>query len=361
MPRAIPVDLEDRSYRISVGGGLLDEVGSACVELGLGSNTLVVTDANVGPLYADRCEASLREAGFTVARATVTAGEPSKSLTCLAALYTEALAAGLTRKSCIVALGGGVVGDLAGFAAASYLRGVDYVQVPTSVVAMVDSAVGGKTGINLPEGKNLVGAFYQPRAVLVDPQVLRTLPEREYLSGLAEVVKYGIIRDRGFFALLESRVADLLARDEGLLGEIIARSCELKADVVRLDEREGGLRAILNFGHTLGHAVEKVAGYGVLLHGEAIAIGMVYAAELSVRELDMPAEDAARIRLLLEKLKLPTTQGGYPWRDLRKVMQVDKKADAGVPRFVLAREVGKAEFGCVVPDETLEHAWSDAG
>jgi 3-dehydroquinate synthase len=235
------------------------------------------------------------------------------------------------------------------------------VQVPTSVVAMVDSAVGGKTGINLPQGKNLVGAFYQPRAVVIDRDTLATLPEREYVSGLAEVVKYGVIRDRGFFELMEERAGDILAKDPDLLGELIMRSCRIKAEVVGQDEREGGLRAILNFGHTLGHALEKVAGYGAFLHGEAIAVGMVYAARVSASELGLAEAEVQRLSQLLERLGLPVAAPGHAWAALRQAMSVDKKVSGGVPRFVLARRMGEVEFGCEVSEETLSRCWEGEG
>ena len=337
---------------------MLDELGATCAALGVGKQCLLVTDTHVDPLHGDRCVESLAQSGFRVGRAVVDAGEPSKSERVLFELYSEALRHGLDRQAFVVALGGGVVGDLAGYAAASYLRGLPYVQVPTSVVAMVDSAVGGKTGINLPQGKNLVGAFHQPAAVLADWEALRTLPKREYVSGLAEVVKYGVIRDADFFKLLEDRADDFLSLDADLLETMITRSCEIKAEVVQCDEREGGLRAILNFGHTLGHALEKVAGYGEFLHGEAISVGMVYAGQVSVREQGLSQEACDRLTALLARLGLPTAAPSYKWAQLREAMGVDKKVKGGVPRFVLARELGEVEFGCEVSEAVLEEVWN---
>jgi 3-dehydroquinate synthase len=241
----------------------------------------------------------------------------------------------------LVALGGGVVGDLAGFAAASYLRGVDFVQVPTTLLAMVDSAVGGKTGINLPAGKNLVGAFHQPALVLADLATLETLPVREFNAGMAEVIKYGIIRDAEMFAEIESNVGAVSRLDPVLLRRLVRRSCELKAEVVGLDEREGGLRAILNYGHTLGHAIENVAGYGEYLHGEAISIGMVYASQLSETVCGLPAEATRRQRRLFEAFGLPVKRQGFSWDALFEAMTVDKKAEDALPRFVLAESLGK--------------------
>jgi 3-dehydroquinate synthase len=328
--------------------------------LGLEGKGLVVTDSNVGALHGEACRASLESQGYDIALCTVPAGETSKSHEQLVAIYDAALEAGLTRKSFIVALGGGVVGDLAGFAAASYLRGVPMVQVPTSLVAMVDSAVGGKTGINLPQGKNLIGAFYQPSLVLVDTDLLSTLPEREYISGLAEVIKYGIIWDDAFFQVLEARQDDMRNKSVDLVQNMVSRSCEIKAEVVRQDEREGGLRAILNFGHTLGHALEKVAGYGAYLHGEAISVGMAYAGRLSMKETGWPEPEYKRMVRLLEAVGLPVTAGETRWAPLREAMSVDKKVEGSTPRFVLAEKIGNVCFGCDVDEGSMEAAWTNA-
>lgn len=357
MTNTVKVELDERSYDIRIGAGLLPQLGALCSDLGLKGRCLVVTDSNVDVAQGNACMSALQAAGFDAAKYVLPAGESSKDLAQLARIYTHALAHGMDRGALMVALGGGVVGDLAGFAAATYLRGIALVQVPTSVVAMVDSAVGGKTGINLPEGKNLVGSFYQPALVLADRDTLGTLPEREYISGLAEVVKYGMIRDRALFEMLEERAAGVLAKEVALLDRIIARSCEIKADVVRQDEREGGLRAILNFGHTLGHALEKVSGYGRYLHGEAIAVGMVYAAHLSARQTGFPAASAARLSRLLEKLGLPVAAPGVDWKTLRKTMDVDKKTVGLKPKFVLAKEIGDVVFGAEVAEDTLQEAW----
>ena len=357
MSRTVEVDLGERSYPIRIGEGTLPSLGEVCRRAGLGGRCLVITDGNVGPLYVGPALDALAKAGIDAEEATVPAGEASKSGDRLFELDSKALAAGLDRKSFIVALGGGVVGDLAGYAAASFLRGIPFVQVPTSIVAMVDSAVGGKTGINLPEGKNLVGSFHQPSAVLVDLDAVATLPSREYVSGLAEVVKYGIIRDAAFFGEIESSADRVRTGDRGLLEALVSRSCEIKAEVVHEDEREGGLRAILTFGHTLGHAIEKVAGYGAYLHGEAIAIGMVYAARLSVAERGLPPAEAERIARLLEALGLPVRAPGLGWDRLREAMGVDKKSVGRAPRFVLADAVGSVAFGCTVAEERLEETW----
>lgn len=357
MPTNVRVRLGDRSYSIEIGTGLLASLGARCRRLGLGSACLVVSDATVFSLYGRVACKSLEASGFLVATAVVPAGEKSKSPEMLLSLYTAALMAGLDRKSFIVALGGGVVGDLAGYLAASFLRGLPYVQVPTTLLAMVDSSVGGKTGINLPQGKNLVGAFHQPAHVLADLSTLATLPRRELRAGLAEVVKYGVIRDAAFFRRLEACAADLATGKAAVLGPIIARCCEIKADVVGKDEREGGLRAILNFGHTLGHAVEQATGYRRYLHGEAVSLGMVFAARVSVAVAGMKRLDAARLEALLLKLGLPVKYPRLAWPKLRSAMAVDKKSSGGMPKFVLARRIGKVAWGCGVSETVLRKTW----
>ena len=274
----VEVDLGERSYPIVIGRDF-----EGLPEISAGTAVLLVSDTNVEPLYGESCAAMLEECGCKVTRIVVPAGESTKSMEHALQLYDAALAGQLDRKSYMVALGGGVVGDLTGFAAATYLRGINLIQVPTSLLAMVDSSVGGKTAVNLPQGKNLVGVFYQPHAVQINLDTLNTLPDREYFSGLAEVVKYGVIMDAAFFEFLEKHVAELLKRDYDILSKVVARCCEIKADVVRQDEKESGLRAILNYGHTLGHAIENRCGYGKLLHGEAVAVGMAYAALLSAQ------------------------------------------------------------------------------
>lgn len=354
----VTVDLGSRAYKINIGAGVLKRLGSLCAGAGLKGRCLVITDENVGTRYADAVLGSLTAAGFSAALETLPAGEQTKCGDRLFSLYSRCIAAGLDRRSFIVALGGGVIGDLAGYAAATYLRGIPFVQVPTSLLAMVDSSVGGKTGINLPEGKNLVGAFHQPRLVLADLETLETLPEREYRAGLAEVVKYGIIRDAAFFELLEARAADLETLDDkALLAKIVGRCCELKAEVVAQDEREGGLRAVLNFGHTAGHALEKVAGYGEYVHGEAVSIGSVFAARASVELTGLPQAECDRIERLLKLLHLPVKAPGYAWPDLRAALSVDKKSVAGLPKFVLASAIGTVSIGNDIPEEQMERLW----
>lgn len=360
MAHPVRVNLGERSYDIAIGSGLLPGLGESCRSVVAGKRVLLVADATVDGLYGNRADASLAAAGFEVVRAVVPAGEESKSGAHYLALLEKAAAAALDRHACVVALGGGVVGDLAGFVAATYLRGVSFVQVPTTLLAMVDSAVGGKTGINLPQGKNLVGAFHQPALVVCDTDLLRTLSEREFAAGLAEVIKYGIIYDAGLFAQLE-RDMEGLEDDHAALAGIIARSCAIKAEVVGQDEREAGLRAILNFGHTLGHALEKVAGYGMFLHGEAVGVGMAYAARLSARVQGLPEDQVQRIVDLIRRAGLPVKAPRLAWADLRRAMDVDKKSRGGQPRFVLAERIGHVAWGCVVPEPVLEEAWHAGG
>lgn len=298
---------------------------------------------------------ALAVAGFEPLLLKVPAGETAKSLKTVQACYDQLAAHRLERKSFIVALGGGVVGDLAGFVAATYLRGIAFVQVPTTLLSQVDSSVGGKVGVNLKAGKNLVGAFYQPRLVLCDLSSLVTLPDREYRSGLAEVIKYGIIYDAQLFKKLERDMPKLLQRRTETLAAVVARCCEIKAEVVRQDETESGLRAILNFGHTVGHALEAISGYGRFLHGEAIAIGQVAAARLSAGLLGLTDPELRRIRELLTKAGLPTTMKLSPAQQQKatRAMMLDKKVSAGEVKFVLASRIGKVKFGQRVPAALL--------
>ncbi len=360
MATHVHVDLGERAYDIQIAPGLLAGLGESCRKVASGRRVLLVTDATVDALYGAKATASLAAAGYEVARVVVPAGEESKSGAQLFALYDAAVAHHLDRKDCVLAIGGGVVGDLAGFMAATYLRGVRMIQVPTTLLAMVDSAVGGKTGINLAQGKNLVGSFYQPALVLCDTDLLRSLSRREFAAGLAEVIKYGIIWDESLFHRLERELVDLPAWPAEL-DAIIARSCAIKAEVVRHDERDSGLRNILNFGHTLGHALENVAGYGTLLHGEAVGVGMVYAARLSSAVKGLSPSCVQRVESLVRKAGLPVAAPRYGWPDLRRAMEVDKKGEGGQPRFVLADRLGHVEWGCVVPEQVLEEAWHAGG
>jgi 3-dehydroquinate synthase len=348
MNRTIEVALGERSYRIRIGTGLLDDASEWRDSL-RGRHALVVTDAHVAPLYLDRLRGGL--APHKHDALVLPAGESSKTLANTERIFDALAALGANRDGAIIALGGGVIGDLAGFAAACWMRGIDLVQMPTTLLAMVDSSVGGKTGVNVDAGKNLVGAFHQPRAVIADTGTLATLPPREYAAGLAEVVKYGAIGDASFFAWLESSADALLANEPDALAEAIAFSCAYKAGVVARDERETGERALLNFGHTFGHALEAERGYGELLHGEAVAIGMVAAATLSARLGLARAEDADRLVRLLARFGLPTTLPPTSADALLARMRLDKKNVGGRIRLILWRGIGKAEIAPDV-DET---------
>ncbi|NBV21151.1 MAG: 3-dehydroquinate synthase [Proteobacteria bacterium] len=356
--RSVKVSLGTRSYEIKIDSGLLAGLGPDCATLKLGQKCAVITDTNVAQRYAKPALTSLKRAGFEAVLITVPAGETAKRLKHVESCFNQLAEHRLERKSFIVALGGGVVGDLAGFVAASYLRGIPFVQVPTTLLAQVDSSVGGKTGVNLAAGKNLVGAFYQPRLVLCDLASFRTLPEREFRAGLAEVIKYGIIYDAELFAFLERDMAKILRRDAPSLAHIVARSCEIKADVVSQDETEGGLRAILNYGHTIGHAIEAITAYGRYLHGEAISVGQVAASLISAELLGLPAQDVERIRTLFiaaglpVSIRLTSTQRSK----LLAAMTLDKKVSAGEIMFVLAERIGKVIWGQKVPSAAVNRA-----
>jgi 3-dehydroquinate synthase len=362
--RTVSVQLGSRSYAIKIAPGLLDQLGRECACLKLGRRCAVITDDNVGKHYAKAALKSLSASGFESMLFTIPAGEKSKHIAVVEKCYDQLAARRLERRSFIVALGGGVVGDLAGFVAATYLRGIPFVQVPTTLLAQVDSSVGGKTGVNLKAGKNLVGSFYQPQLVLCDLDALKTLPKREYLSGLAEVIKYGVIYDAILFAQLERNLPKLLRRDVKSLRDVIARCCEIKADVVGQDETESGLRAILNFGHTIGHAIENSSGYGKYLHGEAIAIGQVAAARLSHKILGLPSGDMMRIEKLFVQAGLPVKikLNSAQRKKLFAAMKFDKKVSGGEIKFVLAEKIGKVVWGQkVLPsmiEEILAPGWA---
>lgn len=333
----LTVALAQRSYPIIIESGLLGAPMNATAT-GHGA-VLIVTDSHVGPLYAERLKRCIGRPDCPVW--SMPAGEQEKNLARFAELLDFLAASGMTRDSCLLALGGGVVGDLAGFAAACYMRGIAFIQVPTSLLAMVDSSVGGKTAVDLPAGKNLAGAFHQPKAVWIDPEVLDTLPDREYIAGLAEVVKAGAIAGGEFFSWLETHAEALAAKDPAAVGEAIARSCRLKADIVARDETEQGDRALLNFGHTFGHALEVLLDYGSLVHGEAVAIGMALAAEYSAQLGLAGLDEADRLKRLLQGFGLPTQLPAAmdPERIVEK-MRLDKKALRGELRLVLWRGIG---------------------
>jgi 3-dehydroquinate synthase len=335
------VALGARAYPIHIGAGLLDEPQLYAPHLRAGA-VAVLSDSQVAPLYLARVGKALEKAGARVLSVVVEPGEQAKSWSTLDRVFDALLAARCGRDSLLVALGGGVIGDLGGFAAATYQRGIPFLQVPTTLLAQVDSSVGGKTAINHARGKNMIGAFHQPLAVIADVGTLDSLPERELRAGVAEVIKHGFILDPAFVEWLESNIEKLLARDRHALAHAVRRSCELKAQVVAEDEREAGQRAILNFGHTFGHAIEAGAGYGEWLHGEAVAAGMVMAAELSARVGSLRREDAERVTRLIARAGLPVRGPKLALDKYLELMQVDKKAAAGKVRFILLDGVGRA-------------------
>lgn len=339
--RSVTVTLGERSYDIRIKPGILGEIGPCLSALGIKGKVGVVTNPVVGRLYAAGVLRSLRAAGLDASTIVLPDGERTKSLHSVSAILDALIKARFERGSALVALGGGVIGDVTGFAASIYMRGIPFVQVPTTLVAQVDSSVGGKTGVNHPLGKNLIGTFFQPRLVLVDPDTLRTLPPREWTAGLAEVIKYGVIADEAFFAYLEQHMDRLLKLEAEPVGHVIARSCEIKASVVAQDERESDIRRILNYGHTIGHALESLGGYRTLIHGEAVAIGMVQEADLA-RHLGRCAPDVVeRQRALVSRAGLPDAVPAATFSQLWAAMQHDKKVAQGRVYCVLPERIGR--------------------
>lgn len=349
----LSVDLAKNSYDIVIERGALASLGQRCRAVGLKGVAAVISNPTVAVLYGAAVQESLAAAGFTVVQLEIPDGEEYKNSTTLNRLYDDLLAAGIDRGSFVVALGGGVVGDVAGYAAATWMRGIPFVQAPTTLLAQVDSSVGGKTGIDHPKGKNLIGAFYQPRLVLIDVDTLATLDQRQFRAGLAEVIKYGVVIDRPFFEFIESNCAAILAMDPDFLIKIILRSCQLKAEVVELDEKETGLRAILNYGHTLGHAFESVSGYRGLVHGEAVALGMTLAARVSVAEGLCSQEDSSRISALIVKCGLPVEIPHYDRKLLLNAIAADKKSKVGSITFICNQGIGMYAMSHHTPEELL--------
>jgi 3-dehydroquinate synthase len=339
--RRVPIDLGDRSYSIDVGAGLLADPGT-WASTPPAASALIVTNDTVAPLYGERVTAMLQMRYPVVHSVVLPDGEVHKDWSTLNLIFDALLQHGCDRKTVVFALGGGVVGDMAGFAAASYMRGVPFVQVPTTLLAQVDSSVGGKTAINHPLGKNMIGAFYQPKQVICDLDTLQSLPPRELSAGLAEVIKYGPISDLDFLAWIEANIDALMARDPAALAHAVVRSCEIKAWVVGQDERETGLRAILNFGHTFGHAIEAGLGYGQWLHGEAVGCGMVMAAQLSQRLGGVDTAFVQRLTSLIQKAGLPVVGPDLGADRYLELMRVDKKAEAGAIKFVVLDRSGHA-------------------
>ena len=339
--QTLSVALGERSYPVHIGTGMIGESSLYAPHV-KGRRIAVVTNPVVAPIYLATLQEALARAGAQSIPVLIEDGEQAKGWATLDRVFDALLAAHLGRDSLIVALGGGVVGDLAGFAAATYQRGIPFIQVPTTLLAQVDSSVGGKTAINHARGKNMVGAFHQPLAVIADVGTLNSLPDRELRAGIAEVIKHGLILDLEFLEWLEARIDSLLARDPAALEHAVRRSCELKARVVATDERESGVRAILNFGHTFGHAIEAGVGYGEWLHGEAVATGMVMAAELSARAGTLRRQDADRVKALIARAGLPVRGPKLSADRYLELMQVDKKASGGRVRFILLDGLGRA-------------------
>jgi 3-dehydroquinate synthase len=347
--QTLTVDLGDRSYPIEIGAGLLAE-GFDLNRYLAGDSCLIVTNETVAPLYLEKLQGCLKDAG--VRSTALPDGEAFKTVATVESILDELVTSKAGRDTTVVALGGGVVGDIAGFAAACYMRGVAFIQVPTTLLAQVDSSVGGKTGVNHPGGKNLIGAFHQPEIVLIDTDTLSTLPDRELRAGLAEVIKYGAIIDSDFFAWLESNMSALLERDPAALAYAIRRSCEIKAAIVAEDEREAGKRALLNFGHTFGHAIENTVGYGEWLHGEAVATGMLMAASMS----GIDTAERERLAGLVAAAGLPVMPPPVGAAKLREAMKLDKKVKGNQLRFVLLRSLGDAFVTSDYPVDALDEA-----
>jgi 3-dehydroquinate synthase len=351
--QTLTVGLFERSYPIHIGSGLL-----ALAELLQSAiprkRVAIVSNTTVAPLYLEKLKNTLQSIGVSSIEIILPDGEQYKNSDTLNLIYEALLTHRCERTTPLIALGGGVIGDMTGFAAASYLRGVPFIQIPTTLLSQVDSSVGGKTGINHPLGKNMIGAFYQPQLVLADTDTLNTLPDNELAAGLAEVIKYGLIRDLPFLEWLEKNMSKLLARDTAALQYAITRSCQNKAEVVAADERESGERALLNLGHTFGHAIESGMGYGVWLHGEGVAAGTIMAADLSQRLGWISAEDVTRIRTLFERAKLPVVAPNLGVEKYLNWMGLDKKVEGGKMRFVLLKKIGKAVVYGDVPPALLQ-------
>ncbi len=360
--RVIEVELGSRSYPIVIGAGIIDD-GSLIARHLTGNRVVVVSNDTVAPLFLEPIEHGLLQAGKEVLVIRLPDGEKYKTWETLNSIFDAMLGARCDRTTAIIALGGGVVGDVAGFAAATYQRGIPYIQIPTTLLSQVDSSVGGKTAINHPLGKNMIGAFYQPRLVLADIATLKSLPERELSAGLAEVIKYGAIMDAGFFAWLEEHMDQLVAREPDALGHAVEVSCRCKAEIVAADERESGKRALLNFGHTFGHAIEAGLGFGTWLHGEAVGAGMLLAAKLSMRQGDIGEQDVLRLEHLLKRAGLPTRAPALGVQRYLELMGYDKKVHNGKLRLVLLKSIGEAylsgDFSADALSQVLEEIPND--
>jgi len=352
----VRVDLGERSYDIAIGSNMLRSIGTSLDPFDFSPKVAIVSNTTVHPLYGDVVSNSLKKAGFDVVTVTIPDGEEYKDLLRVEHIYNELLKAKLDRSSSLIALGGGVIGDMTGFAASTYMRGISYIQVPTTLLAQVDSSVGGKTGVNHKLGKNMIGAFWQPRLVWIDVKTLNTLQKREFLAGLAEVIKYGVIWDEELFDFLEKNRTRILNLDRDVLMYVIKRSCEIKAEVVSKDEREAGLRSILNFGHTIGHAIETASGYRKYLHGEAVSIGMCLEAKLASMLDLINNKKVVRIKSLIDSYSLPSEMPlGADVEHILSSMKLDKKAVAGELKFILPEEIGRVRIHKGVSGKTLRN------
>ena len=354
----VHVDLGTRGYPIHVGHGILRDFGEAYVDRGLGRSAAIITNPTVAPLYLEPVREGLEDAGVSVSLISMPDGEEHKTLETAGSIHGDLIRAGLDRKSCIVALGGGVIGDAAGFVAATYMRGIDFVQIPTTIVAQVDASVGGKTAVDHPLGKNMIGAFHQPRMVYIETETLATLPRRELVSGMGEVIKHAVIRDPELFGFLEARLEEVLDLevDAEALDWLIAQNCRIKAAVVEADETEKGLREILNYGHTVGHAVEVATGYRVYKHGEAVCLGMLAAGKIALDKGCWDRDSFERQNTLLRRLGIPAGARDLELGQILDRMASDKKARGGTIRFVLPEEIGRA-----VSCDTVTRAEMEAG
>ncbi len=357
--REIKVELGDRSYGIVIDSGIAGGIGKAIEPFGFSRRLALVSNPTVYALYGKAVAGSIRNSGFDLVEVIIPDGEEYKNLSSLEKIYEESLKARLDRRSAMIALGGGVIGDITGFAASTYMRGIDFIQVPTTLLAQVDSSVGGKTGVNHALGKNMIGTFWQPRLVWADAATLETLPRKEFLSGLAEVVKYGVIWDNGLFEFLERNAGKVLRLEKETLEYLIGRSCEIKAEVVSRDERESGLRAILNYGHTIGHAIETATGYKRFLHGEAVAMGMCAEARLSQLLGFVGGDHVERICGLVRSYGLPADMPGDIQGDvLMESMSLDKKAVSGQLRFILPEKIGAVRIHKGAPEDAIRKTLS---
>lgn len=364
MSSVIHVNLPHQSYNVAIAAGGLAQLGELMTSdhsqaKALKGKVLIVSNPKIFACYGQTVTAALEDKRFTVTSCLLPAGERYKTLKSVQKIYDCALKNRLERSSTIVALGGGVIGDMAGFAAATWLRGINVVQVPTSLLAMVDASIGGKTGVNYPQGKNLIGAFYQPRLVVIDPEVLQTLPHREFRAAMAEVIKYGVIWDAALFEQLEQqeRLDQLCYLAPGLLSDILSRSCQAKVDVVTKDEKEAGLRAILNYGHTIGHAIESLGKYRQFNHGEGVALGMVAAGQIALELGFWDQQSAQRQLALIKKAGLPTQlPNAFKISEIVAALQTDKKVQSGQVRFILPTQIGVAIISDQVPSEAIERS-----